>query len=109
MLKRLLLVALWRMGEFEKESFRASSNNFSPQTCEALLILNVVFLNFIICGGKYMQGKPEVISTVKIQYQPDLYKIVDTLNRNLKYDSLLFGLALDKEDNEQAIITIYRT
>jgi len=56
-----------------------------------------------------MQGKPEVISTVKIQYQPDLYKIVDTLNRNLKYDSLLFGLALDKEDNEQAIITIYRT
>lgn len=56
-----------------------------------------------------MQSKPEVISTVKVQYQPDLYKIVDALNRNLKYDQLMFGLALDREDQEKAILTIYRT
>ena len=56
-----------------------------------------------------MDRKPEVISTVKVQYQPDLYKIVDALNRNLKYDNLMFGLALDKEDQEQAVVTIYRT
>ncbi|MFS0781417.1 YpmA family protein [Bacillus sp. 1P06AnD] len=56
-----------------------------------------------------MQDKPEVISTVKVQYQPDLYKIVDTLNRSLKYDQLMFGLALDRENQEQAVITIYRT
>ncbi|MGM9928181.1 MAG: YpmA family protein [Bacillus sp. (in: firmicutes)] len=56
-----------------------------------------------------MAGKPEVISTVKAQYQADLYKIVDALNRNLKYDHLMFGLALDRENQDQAIITIYRT
>lgn len=56
-----------------------------------------------------MQNKPEVISTVKVQYQPDLYKIVDALNRNLKYDQLMFGLSLDQENQEQAILTIYRT
>ncbi|MEH6941588.1 YpmA family protein [Bacillus sp. JJ722] len=56
-----------------------------------------------------MENKPEVVSTVKVQYTPDLYKIVDALNRNLKYDQLMFGLALDREDQDQAIITIYRT
>ena len=26
-----------------------------------------------------------------------------------KYDNLMFGLALDKENQEQAVVTIYRT
>lgn len=56
-----------------------------------------------------MESKIEVVSTVKVQNSPDLYKIVDALNRTLKRDDLMFGLALDQEDKEKAIFTIYRT
>ncbi|WP_409301339.1 YpmA family protein [Peribacillus sp. SCS-155] len=56
-----------------------------------------------------MESKIEVISTVKIQNTPDLYKIVDALNRSLKDRDLMFGLALDKENQEKAVFTIYRT
>lgn len=60
-------------------------------------------------GGKGMESKIEVLSTVKILHSPDLYKIVDALNRTLKDRDLMFGLALDQEDNNKAIFTIYRT
>jgi hypothetical protein len=60
-------------------------------------------------GGKRMESKIEVVSTVKIQHSPDLYKIVDALNRTLKQKDLMFGLALDQEDKNTAIFTIYRT
>lgn len=53
--------------------------------------------------------KIETLSTVKLQNNPELYKIVDSLNRTLKDDDLMFGLALDEEDDETAIFTIYRT
>ncbi|WP_335869686.1 YpmA family protein [Bacillus sp. 2205SS5-2] len=56
-----------------------------------------------------MESKIEVISTLRIQNTPDLYKIVDVLNRTLKEKDLMFGLALDGEDQEQAVFTIYRT
>ena len=56
-----------------------------------------------------MESKIEVLSTVKIQQSPDLYKIVDALNRTLKHQDLMFGLALDKEDENKAVFTIYRT
>ncbi|MFJ7745957.1 YpmA family protein [Peribacillus sp. NPDC097295] len=56
-----------------------------------------------------MESKIEVISTVRLQNSPDLYKIVDSLNRTLKKDDLMFGLALDSKDQEKAIFTIYRT
>jgi hypothetical protein len=56
-----------------------------------------------------MESKIEVLSTVKIQHSPDLYKIVDALNRTLKQDDLMFGLALDQENQNTAIFTIYRT
>lgn len=56
-----------------------------------------------------MESKIEVLSTVKIQNSPDLYKIVDSLNRTLKKKDLMFGLALDQEDQNKAIFTIYRT
>ncbi|MCM2531847.1 YpmA family protein [Neobacillus ginsengisoli] len=56
-----------------------------------------------------MESKIEVLSTVKIQHSPDLYKIVDALNRTLKEKDLMFGLALDQEDKNKAIFTIYRT
>jgi hypothetical protein len=56
-----------------------------------------------------VEGKVEVLSTVTIQQSPDLNKIVDSLNRTLKHKDLMFGLALDREDQEKAIFTIYRT
>ncbi|WP_082193156.1 YpmA family protein [Bacillus rubiinfantis] len=56
-----------------------------------------------------MDSKMEVLSTVKIRYTADLYKIVDALNRSLKENDLMFGLALDKEDQNKAVFTIYRT
>lgn len=56
-----------------------------------------------------MESKIEILTTVKIQNTPDLYKIVDSLNRTLKHDNLMFGLALDKEDQNTAVFTIYRT
>ena len=45
-----------------------------------------------------MESKIEVLSTVKIQNSADLYKIVDALNRTLKEKDLMFGLALDNEE-----------
>ncbi|SNZ10323.1 Protein of unknown function [Terribacillus aidingensis] len=54
-------------------------------------------------------NKMETLSTVRVQYSSDLYKLVDSLNRTLKEKDLMFGLALDEEDHEKAIFTIYRT
>ncbi|MBP1080417.1 MULTISPECIES: YpmA family protein [Bacillus] len=56
-----------------------------------------------------MNSKIEVLSTVTIQHSDDLYKIVDLLNRTLKREDLMFGLALDDNDKDRAIFTIYRT
>lgn len=56
-----------------------------------------------------MENKIEVLSTVTLNYQSDLYKLVDALNRTLKEQDLMFGLALDKQDQEKAVFTIYRT
>ena len=53
-----------------------------------------------------MESKIEVLSTVKIQNSADLYKIVDGLNRTLKEKDLMFGLALDNEDQNKAIFTL---
>ena len=56
-----------------------------------------------------MNSNIEVLSTTKVKYTSDLYKIVDSLNRTLKEKDLMFGLALDKENQENAVFTIYRT
>ncbi|MDX5474413.1 MAG: YpmA family protein [Bacillaceae bacterium] len=56
-----------------------------------------------------MESKIEVISTVTVENSKDLYKIVDALNKSLKRENLMFGLALDQQDKEKAIFTIYRT
>ncbi|MFC4387634.1 YpmA family protein [Gracilibacillus marinus] len=53
--------------------------------------------------------KITTLSTVKIKYSDDLYKVVDSLNRTLKEDDLMFGITLSEEDDEKAIFTIYRT
>ena len=70
----------------------------------------VLFTNFVDCKEDcQVESKIEVLTTVKIQHSPDLYKIVDALNRSLKHNDLMFGLALDQLDNSKAIFTIYRT
>lgn len=51
----------------------------------------------------------QLIATVKIKNSPDLYKIVDLLNKNLKYDDLMFGLAKDDKDTDMMVFSIYRT
>ncbi|MFB5661706.1 YpmA family protein [Alteribacillus sp. HJP-4] len=56
-----------------------------------------------------MGDKIEKISTVTVESTPDLYKIVDALNRSLKYDDLMFGLALDENHENKMIFSIYRT
>ena len=64
---------------------------------------------FVGQGGTNMDSKIEVLTTVRIKYNQELYKVVDALNRTLKEEDLMFGLALDKKDQETAIFTIYRT
>ncbi len=54
-------------------------------------------------------SKIEKLTTVRLQNSPDLYKIVDALNRTLKDRDLMFGLALDEDDRDTAVFTIYRT
>lgn len=56
-----------------------------------------------------MESKIEILSTINVEHSDDLYKIVDTLNRTLKRENLMFGLALDEENKNQAVFTIYRT
>lgn len=56
-----------------------------------------------------MESKLEALSTVRLKNTPDLYKVVDSLNRTLKEQDLIFGLSLDKEDNDTAVFTIYRS
>lgn len=48
-----------------------------------------------------MEKKIEVLSTTRIKYSSDLYKIVDSLNRTLKEQDLMFGLALDEKIKKQ--------
>lgn len=70
----------------------------------------VLFTNIVDFEEEYqVESKIEVLSTVKIQHSPDLYKIVDALNRTLKHNDLMFGLALDQNEKNKAIFTIYRT
>ncbi|MBZ5751502.1 YpmA family protein [Metabacillus rhizolycopersici] len=56
-----------------------------------------------------MESKIEIVSTVTVDHSDDLYKVVDLLNRTLKRNDLMFGLALDQEDKNKAVFTIYRT
>lgn len=51
----------------------------------------------------------ELIAKIQISYSPDLYKIVDILNKTLKYDDLMFGLAKDPQEPNLMVFSIYRT
>jgi hypothetical protein len=53
-----------------------------------------------------MDDKLELKSVLEVEENPELYKIVDFLNKNLKEKKLLFGLT--KKSNKMAI-SIYET
>ncbi len=52
-----------------------------------------------------MQRGHSIKAVLNIKALPDLYKIVDFLNKNLKHKGLIFGLS--KKDDETMCITIY--
>ena len=49
-------------------------------------------------------GKLELIAIQKVQANPEMYKIVDFLNKNLKGHHLMFGLT---KKEESMTISIY--
>ncbi|QHS22560.1 YpmA family protein [Virgibacillus sp. MSP4-1] len=55
------------------------------------------------------QSGPETLAALRVSKTDNLYRIVDCLNRTLKEKDLMFGLALDQEDEKTAIFTIYET
>ncbi len=79
------------------------------ETCVVMIRKNLNKKDDIYVEEKQMEQKMDVISTVKIEKTPDVYKIVDALNRTLKEDDLMFGLALDQKDRSKMVFTIYRT
>ncbi len=52
-----------------------------------------------------MLNERNIKAVLKIKSFPDLYKIVDFLNKNLKDKGLIFGLS--KNNDEMMNITIY--
>jgi len=51
----------------------------------------------------------QLVTQVKVMATDDLYKIVNALNKNLKYDDLMFGIAKDEENTNLMVFSIYRT
>ena len=51
-----------------------------------------------------MEEKLELIATLKIPYNEDLYNLIDFLNRTLKDKKLIFGVS---QRNEQMLVSIY--
>jgi hypothetical protein len=51
----------------------------------------------------------QILESVKLNKCDDLYKVVTALNQTLKKKDLMFGLALDDEEKDKVIFTIYET
>jgi hypothetical protein len=51
-----------------------------------------------------LEEKLELIATLKIPYNEDLYTLIDFLNRTLKDKKLIFGVS---QRNEQMLVSIY--
>lgn len=50
------------------------------------------------------KGRLDLVATQKVKVHPEMYKVVDFLNKNLKEYHLMFGLT-KKEEN--MVISIY--
>lgn len=55
-----------------------------------------------------MEDKLVVLGTHVCTKTDDLYLLVDFLNRNLKDKDIVFGLALDPDHSDKAILTLYK-
>lgn len=53
---------------------------------------------------KEASGKLELIATQKLSVNPELYKVVDFLNRSLKNHQIMFGLS---KKGESMTISVY--
>ncbi|HVJ48707.1 YpmA family protein [Desulfitobacterium sp.] len=53
---------------------------------------------------EHEKGKLELISTQRVHAHPEMYKVVDFLNKNLKEHHLMFGLT---KKEESMVISIY--
>jgi len=51
-------------------------------------------------------GKMDIKSTIQLNINEELYKLVDFLNKNLKDKNLIFGLS---QKDDKMTITIYET
>lgn len=52
------------------------------------------------------EGKLELVGTLKLKHNDELYRLVDFLNRSLRDHNLIFGLS-KKEDG--MVFSIYET
>lgn len=52
------------------------------------------------------EGRLELKATLEVENDPELYKIVDFLNKNLKEKKVIFGLSKEKDKMK---ISIYET
>ncbi|MEA4902802.1 YpmA family protein [Desulfitobacterium sp.] len=50
------------------------------------------------------KGKLELMATQRVHAHPEMYKVVDFLNKNLKEHHLMFGLT---KKEESMVISIY--
>ena len=52
------------------------------------------------------EGKLELKATLEVEFNLELYKVIDFLNKNLKEKRLIFGLS---RENGKMKISIYET
>jgi hypothetical protein len=52
------------------------------------------------------KGKLELVATLKLKNNDELYRVVDFLNRNLKSYNLMFGLS---KKEEEMTFSLYET
>ncbi|RKO67207.1 YpmA family protein [Desulfofundulus salinus] len=55
---------------------------------------------------KEKEGKLELIATKSFTPYPEMYRVIDFLNKNLKHKKVMFGLTKDPEKGKM-IISIY--
>ena len=55
-------------------------------------------------NGSGVKGKIELIATLRVDQNGELYKVVDFLNKNLKGHKLMFGLSKKEVD---MVISVY--
>ena len=79
---------------WDEELFYSKSGFMPP--CDFIMPRAHPVMTNKICstdGGYKMESKIEILSTINVEHSDDLYKIVDTLNRTLKRDNLMFYCA----------------